>query len=69
MYANIMNRQKEKTTKKPNRYKIRKNNKDFDEPHQGVEIAIDILVVVGGVGWQSKKNVVGILKIAIMSVK
>ena len=68
MYANIMNRQKEKT-KKTNRYKIRKNNKDFDEPHQGVEIAIDILVVVGGVGWQSKKNVVGILNIAIMSVK
>ena len=68
MYANIMNRQKEKT-KKTNRYKIRKNNKDFDKPHQGVEIAIDILVVVGGVGWQSKKNVVGILDIAIMSVK
>ena len=32
-------------------------------------MAIDILVVVGGVGLQSKKNVVGILNIAIMSVK
>ena len=41
-----------------------------DETPRGVEIVVDILVVVGGGGgWTSKGAVVYIRKIAIMPVK